>query len=106
MEDHISAYPVSMWPFYPLLWNRCSVSFQIFLEGFVPSIPIDFCVHRRWVQDLPTLPAWPAPLIPTLVLNVVYQASDFKCILLPDYIYKEISSTEISNMITIKMHRK
>lgn len=52
------------------------------------------------------LPAWPAPSIPTLVLNVVYQASDFKCILLPDYIYKEISSTEISNMITIKMHRK
>lgn len=40
------------------------------------------------------------------ILNVLNQASDFKCIRLPDDAHREISSIEISNMITIKIYRK
>lgn len=34
------------------------------------------------------------------ILNVLNQASYFKCIRLPDDAHREISSIEISNMIT------
>lgn len=40
------------------------------------------------------------------ILNVLNQTSDFKCIRLPNDAHREISSIEISNMITIKVHRK
>lgn len=38
------------------------------------------------------------------ILNVLNQASDFKCIRWPNDAHREISSIEISN--TIKVHRK
>lgn len=31
--NHMSASPISMWPFYLLFWRSCSAGFQVFFRG-------------------------------------------------------------------------